>query len=87
MTKIELGGKTILITGAAGFIGSNFVKCLFQEAQNATIIGIDNMNDYDVSLKEYRLNEIEKLNSSKSLNSWVFIKGDIANKSLISLLM
>ena len=84
MTKIELGGKTILITGAAGFIVSNLVKCLFQEAKNATIIGIDNMNDYyDVSLKEHRLNEIEKLNSSKSLNSWVFIKGDIADKSLI----
>ena len=46
------------------------------------------MNDYyDVSLKEYRLNEIEKLNSSKSLNSWVFIKGDIADKSLIPSLM
>ena len=88
MTKIELRGKTILITGAAGFIVSNLVKCLFQEAKNATIIGIDNMNDYyDVSLKEYRLNEIEKLNSSKSLNSWVSIKGDIADKSLISQLM
>ena len=70
MQKIELDNKVILVTGAAGFIGSNLVKRLFKDVKGATIIGIDNMNDYyDVSLKEYRLNEIEKLNSSNSLNS------------------
>ena len=84
MQKIELDNKVILVTGADGFIGSNLVKRLFKDVKGATIIGIDNMNDYyDVSLKEYRLNEIEKLNSSNSLNSWWFIKGDIADKSLI----
>ena len=53
---------TILITGAAGFIGSNLVKKLLCEVQPVYIIGIDNMNDYyDVSIKEYRLKQIEKL--------------------------
>ena len=84
MQKKDLNNKTIFVTGSAGFIGSNLVKRLFKDLKGVTIIGIDNMNDYyDVSLKEYRLNEIEKLNSSNSLNSWSFIKGDIADKSLI----
>ena len=51
MDKIELNGKTILVTGAAGFIGSNLVKRLFKDVKEATIVGIDNMNDYyDVAL-------------------------------------
>ena len=59
MDKIELNGKTILVTGAAGFIGSNLIKRLFKDLKEATIVGIDNMNDYyDVSLKEYRLQEL-----------------------------
>ena len=59
MQKVDLNNKTILVTGAAGFIGSNLVLRLFKEAKGATIIGIDNMNDYyDVKLKEYRLGEI-----------------------------
>ena len=62
MERINLNGKTILVTGAAGFIGSNLVKRLFKDLDNATIVGIDNMNDYyDVSLKEWRLKEIETL--------------------------
>ena len=57
--------KSILVTGAAGFIGSNLVKRLFRDLQGVTIVGIDNMNAYyDVSLKEYRLHELEKLSQS-----------------------
>ena len=79
MNKIDLNGKTILITGAAGFIGSNLVKELFNTVVDIKIIGIDNMNDYyDVSIKEYRLEEINKLNKN-----FIFIKGDISDKETI----
>ena len=60
--------KSILVTGAAGFIGANLVKRLFRELRGATIVGVDNMNAYyDVSLKEYRLQELEKIHSSDLL--------------------
>ena len=86
MEKISLDNKTILVTGAAGFIGSNLVKRLFQDVKGATIVGIDNMNDYyDVSLKEYRLKELEELknNSQLSIVNYQFVKGDIADKATI----
>ena len=86
MQTIDLNGKTILVTGSAGFIGSNLVKRLFKDLKNATIIGIDNMNDYyDVSLKEWRLKELEAAanNYQLSIVNYQFIKGDIADKSAI----
>ena len=78
MNHIDLNNKTIIVTGAAGFIGANLVKRLFADVTTATIIGIDSVNDYyDVRLKEYRL---EELNKNKS---FTFIKGNIADKELI----
>lgn len=59
MERIVLDNKTIFITGVAGFIGFNLVKRLFKDVRGATVIGIDNLNDYyDVALKEYRLTEL-----------------------------
>lgn len=84
MEKINLNGKTILVTGAAGFIGSNLVKRLLEDVQDAKIIGIDNLNDYyDVSIKEYRLKEIDALAAGKEENQWIFVKGNIAKKAVI----
>ena len=82
MEKISLDNKAILVTGSAGFIGSNLVKRLFKDVKGATIVGIDNMNDYyDVSLKEYRLKELEAA-KPEGVN-YQFIKGDIADKATI----
>lgn len=85
LTKnVDLKNKTILVTGAAGFIGSNLVNELLKTAEPAKIVGIDNMNDYyDVSIKEYRLKETEKLASKKGAGVWEFIKGNIGDKALI----
>ncbi|MDU1032948.1 NAD-dependent epimerase/dehydratase family protein [Clostridium sp.] len=77
--------KKILITGAAGFIGSNLVLELLKTQSSVNIIGIDNLNNYyDVSIKEYRLNEIKKLAEEYSDSSWTFIKGSISDKELIN---
>lgn len=76
--------KTILITGSAGFIGSNLVKELLKTNEEINIIGFDSVNDYyDVSIKEYRLVEIEKLVESKPNCKYTFIKGNLADKALI----
>lgn len=82
--NVDLKNKTVLVTGVAGFIGANLVKQLFETLENVHILGIDNMNSYyDVSLKEYRLREIEELIKSKTGSKWTFIKGSIADKELI----
>ncbi len=79
--NVELNNQTVLVTGAAGFIGSNLVLALFKGYKNIHVIGLDNVNDYyDVSIKEYRLKEIEKIEKS---GKWTFIKGNLADKALI----
>lgn len=84
MNTITIKNKTILITGAAGFIGANLVMKLIKIGEPMRIVGLDNMNDYyDVSLKEYRLAEIEKLVAENEQVDWWFIKGDLADKALI----
>ncbi len=82
--NVNFTNKTILITGAAGFIGANLVLELLRTQENIHIIGIDNMNDYyDVSIKDYRLSEIEKEAGLHPASKWTFIKGNIADKALI----
>lgn len=75
--------QNILVTGSAGFIGANLVMRLLKDMKGGTIVGLDNLNDYyDVSLKEYRLKEIEK-NCQFSTVNYRFIKGNIADKQLV----
>ncbi len=82
--NVNLEGKTVLITGAAGFIGANLVLELLRTVEDINIVGIDNMNDYyDVSLKEYRLSEIEKAVVQENSCKWTFVKGNIADKPLM----
>ena len=77
--NIDLENKTILLTGAAGFIGANLTMRLMKDVPSAHIVGIDNMNDYyDPALKDFRLSQIEALNGN-----WTFVRGDIADKALI----
>ena len=81
--NIDLTGKTIMITGAAGFIGANLIETLLKTVEQVEIIGIDNMNAYyDVSLKEYRLQQIENC-LPKVSGKFMFIKGDIADQAMI----
>lgn len=82
--NVTLENKSILVTGAAGFIGANLVMSLLRTDKPMTIVGLDNLNDYyDVSLKAYRLNEIEKLAQNRSDVQWHFVKGNIADKTLV----
>jgi len=82
INNVELKNKTILVTGAAGFIGANLVMELLRSVDPVNIVGFDSCNDYyEVSLKEYRLAEIDKMEKGKS--SWTFIKGNLADKALV----
>ena len=82
--NINLKNKTILITGAAGFIGANLTMELLRTVAPVHIVGVDNMNDYyDVSLKEYRLSQIENLAAECPQSTWTFVKGSIADRQLI----
>ena len=82
--NINLSNNCVLVTGVAGFIGSNLIMELLKTTENIHIVGIDSMNDYyDVSIKEYRLAEIEKIAKRFPDSKFVFVKGNIADKSLI----
>lgn len=84
MKKLDLNNRTILVTGSAGFIGSNLVMKLIKELSGALIIGADSVNDYyDVSLKEWRLAELEKNASNQENNKYVFLRGNIADRAFI----
>ena len=77
-------GKTILVTGSAGFIGANLVMRLLKDMKEGAIVGLDNLNNYyDVSLKEYRLQQIEALSIQNSGVQYAFVRGSIADKALV----
>ena len=82
--NVDLTNQSVLVTGAAGFIGANLVMELLRTVKGVQIVGLDNLNDYyDVSIKEYRLKEIEKLAEEKTEASWTFVKGNLADRSLL----
>ena len=84
MQKIDLTGKTVLVTGAAGFIGNNLVLELLRTVEAIHVVGIDIMSDYNpVEMKEWRLEQIKKESEKHPDSSWTFIKGDIADSYLI----
>ena len=81
--KVELNGKTILVTGCPGFIGAYLVMRLLKEMDSGTVISVDSMNDYyEVSLKEWRLAQVEAVAAESKVNH-VFVKGNLADRELL----
>lgn len=86
MQKIDLNGRSVLVTGSPGFIGANLVLRLLKEMNSGTVVSLDNMNDYyDPALKEYRLSLIEQAAKDSTVEH-VFVKGSIADKALVDAL-
>ena len=84
MERIDLKNKTVFVTGAAGFIGSNLVLKLLDTVSLVTIVGIDNLNDYyDVSIKNWRLDQIQASAAKHPGSAWTFVKGDIADRAAV----
>ena len=84
MEQIDLKNKTVFVTGAAGFIGSNLVLKLLDTVSPVTIVGIDNLNDYyDVSIKDWRLEQIQASAAKHPGSAWTFVKGDIADRAAV----
>lgn len=82
--NLHLDGKTVLVTGAAGFIGANLTMALLRNFPDVCVVGLDNMNDYyDVSIKEYRTAQIEKLAEGSLSRRWVFVRGSITDRALV----
>ncbi len=82
--NVNLQNKVILVTGAAGFIGANLVMELLRTVEPVTVVGLDNLNNYyDVALKDFRLQEIEKVAAEHPESRWEFVKGDIADKPML----
>lgn len=84
MERIDLKSKTVFVTGAAGFIGSNLVLKLLDTVSPVTIVGMDNLNDYyDVSIKNWRLDQIQVSAAKHPGSAWTFVKGDIADRAAV----
>ena len=82
--SLDLNGKTVLVTGAAGFIGANLVLELFRSFEGVCVVGMDNLNDYyDPALKDYRLSLIEGEAFASLDSEWAFVRGSIADKALV----
>lgn len=76
--------QTILVTGAAGFIGANLVERLLTAEQNVHVVGLDSVNDYyDPAIKEYRLERLQTVASTQQNNRWTFVRGNIADRALV----
>ena len=84
MERIDLKNKTVFVTGAAGFIGSNLVLKLLDTVSPVTIVGMDNLNDYyDGSIKDWRLDQIQASAAKHPGSAWTFVKGDIADRAAV----